>query len=62
MTHRDEAVEPEPDPYAVGVAVAGARLVGVVAAELGEDHPVIARMVVAIGELVPDEATRSSRS
>lgn len=34
-----------------GVADAGARLVGVVAAELGTDHPVITRMVERLGQL-----------
>lgn len=41
--------------WAQGVADTGARLVGVVAADLGQDHPVVDRMVLAIGRLV-DEA------
>lgn len=44
--------------YVQGVADAGARLVGVVAAELGTDHPVIARMVERLGQLPPSLRAR----
>ena len=49
---------PEPseddDRFVLGVQVATARLVGVVAVALGEKHPVIERMVIAVGELLRD--------
>lgn len=37
--------------YMQGVADAGARLIGVVAAELGHDHPLMDRMVERLGQL-----------
>ena len=48
----------EPDPYTrgymQGVADAGARLIGCVAAELGHDHPLVDRMVRRLGSLSTD--------
>jgi|KBSMisStaDraftv2_1062788.scaffolds.fasta_scaffold421720_2 hypothetical protein len=41
--------------YAQGLADAGARLIGVVANELGTDHPLVERMVMRLGSLVPDD-------
>lgn len=47
------------DPYAVGyaqgVADASARLIGVVAARLGDTDPIIDTMVLAIGRLIGDD-------
>lgn len=38
--------------WAQGVADAGARLIGVVAAELGPDHELVDRMVLRLGQLM----------
>lgn len=37
-----------------GSARVAARLIGMVAAEFGDTHPVIERMVIALGELTPE--------
>lgn len=44
--------------YMQGVADTGARLVGVVAADLGPAHPVIERMVQRLGQLGEPEPDR----
>ena len=49
--------DPDPDDwaywtgYAQGVADTGARLIAVVAAELGHDHPITDRMVERLGQI-----------
>jgi hypothetical protein len=54
---RDLALDP--DAFAVGwmtgVAEASARLIGVVAAELGHDHPLVDRMLYRIGSIVGED-------
>jgi hypothetical protein len=64
MTHRSDPDRREhPDAYTAGymqgVADAGARLIGAVAAELGQDHPLVDKLVVRLGGLgvgeSPDE-------
>jgi len=57
--HRSQTGSSEhPDAYTAGymqgVAEAGAVLVGRVAGELGPDHPLVDRLVVRLGSLVPD--------
>lgn len=42
--------------YLQGVADAGAALIGVVAAQLGHDHPLIDQMVKRLGRLSEPEA------
>jgi hypothetical protein len=47
---------PSPDylaGFAEGVAQAGARLVAVVAGELGPEHPLVDRMVLRLGQVEP---------
>ena len=52
----DERFVSYDDAYMQGIAVAGARLVGVVAAELGNDHQLINRMVIVLGELAAPQS------